>query len=214
MDLTFGLILSAVIGYLLGNFSAGIVIARAFGVADIRKTGSGSSGSTNVLRTLGWLPSILTLLGDCLKSFVAAMIGRLLAGDYGMLVGGLFAIVGHDFPVFLHFKGGKGVASTLGLLLAVDWRVGLILLGVVLLIAYLTHYVSVGSITAAILMPFLIGLMNRDRQNCAAYIIGTALVGALDVFSHRANIKRLIEGKENKLDFKKISQISKRKGKG
>lgn len=208
MNLALGIILSAVIGYLMGNFSAGILIAKAFGVNDIRNVGSHSSGSTNVLRTLGWVPSVLTLVGDCLKSYLAALIGSALAGIPGMMTGAFCAILGHDFPVFLKFKGGKGVASTLGMLLAMDWRVGLILLGVVLLLTWLTRCVSIGSITAAFIMPFLTAIMERGREGYALFVIFTAMTAALDIYSHRANIKRLIRGEENRLDFGKISKIS------
>lgn len=208
MSLPLGIIISVVAGYLLGNISLGIIVSRAFGVNDIRRVGSGNAGSTNVLRTLGWVPSVLTLVGDCLKAYIAARIGAYLAGDAGMLAGGLSAIVGHDFPVFLSFRGGKGVASTLGLMLAVDWRVGLILLAWVVLIAFFTHYVSVGSITGAIVMPILTGVMNKGRENLAIIVIFVAAAAALAIFCHRANIGRLIRGEENRLDFKKISKIS------
>ncbi len=93
-------VLIAVVGYLLGNISVGILVAKLYGIKDIRKVGSGNAGSTNVLRNLGWLPSVLTLVGDCLKSFIAAQLGRCLAGDVGLLIGGTAAILGHDFPVF------------------------------------------------------------------------------------------------------------------
>ena len=105
-------LLTALIGYALGNISIGILVARAWGVNDIRECGSGNAGSTNVLRTLGWLPSILTLLGDCGKAYLASMIGKWIAGDIGLLVGGICCVIGHDFPLILRFRGGKGVAST------------------------------------------------------------------------------------------------------
>ena len=113
-------ILAAVIGYLFGNIPSGVLIARIYGIGDIRKHGSGNTGTTNVLRTLGWLPSVLTLVGDCLKGYVACLIGKALCGDPGMLLAGLGAILGHDFPVFMGFKGGKGIATSLGLIIAIN----------------------------------------------------------------------------------------------
>ena len=108
----------ALAGYLLGNISVGILISKIYGVRDIRTHGSGNAGSTNVLRTLGWLPSVLTLIGDCLKGYLAAELGRYLAGDIGLIIGGICAIIGHDFPVFFRFRGGKGIATSLGLIIA------------------------------------------------------------------------------------------------
>ena len=102
-------IISAVAGYLLGNISGGVLIARGFGIADIRNHGSGNAGTTNVLRTVGWLPSVLTLVVDCLKGCAACALGKWLAGDLGMLLGGFCAVLGHDYPVFMGFKDRKSV---------------------------------------------------------------------------------------------------------
>ena len=103
-------ILAAVIGYLFGCIPTGILIAKTYAGLDIQKTGSGNTGTTNVLRTLGWVPSVLTLAGDCLKGVLGALIGKYLGGEAGMVIGGLFAVIGHDYNIFLKFKGGRAVA--------------------------------------------------------------------------------------------------------
>ena len=204
-------VLIAVVGYLLGNISVGILVAKLYGIKDIRKVGSGNAGSTNVLRNLGWLPSVLTLVGDCLKSFIAAQLGRCLAGDVGLLIGGTAAILGHDFPVFFKFKGGKGIAASLGMILTINPWLGIGLTAVVVLIAALTGYVSLGSITVSVVYTFCIAVLMRGNAHYWAYIGFSIFASLLSLFCHRKNIQRLLHHEENKLDFKKISRLSKKK---
>lgn len=204
-------VLIAVVGYLLGNISVGILIAKLYGIKDIRKLGSGNAGSTNVLRNLGWLPSVLTLVGDCLKSFIAAKLGQWLAGDVGLMIGGTAAILGHDFPVFFKFKGGKGIAASLGMILTINPWLGIGLTGVVVLIAALTGYVSLGSITVSVVYTFCIAVLMRGNAHYWAYIGFSIFASLLSLFCHRKNIQRLLHHEENKLDFKKISRLSKKK---
>ena len=203
-------LLIAVAGYLLGNISLGIFIARIYGIKDIRKVGSGNAGTTNVLRNLGWFPSVLTLVGDCLKGLLAALLGKYLAGDIGLLVGGTCAILGHDFPVFFKFKGGKGIATSLGLILMVDPWIALILLVLVLGIVAITRYMSVGSIMACFLYPVLTVLFKAGDPHYAAYVLFAFFAGVLALYQHRANLLRLMRREENRLDFKKISDISRK----
>ena len=204
-------VLIAVVGYLLGNISVGILVAKLYGIKDIRKVGSGNAGSTNVLRNLGWLPSVLTLVGDCLKSFIAAQLGLYLAGDVGLLIGGTAAILGHDFPVFFKFKGGKGIAASLGMILTINPWLGISLTAVVVLIAALTGYVSLGSITVSVVYTFCIAVLLRGNAHYWAYIGFSIFASLLSLFCHRKNIQRLLHHEENKLDFKKISRLSKKK---
>ncbi len=204
-------LLIAVVGYLLGNISVGILVSKLYGVRDIRKLGSGNAGSTNVLRNLGWLPSVLTLVGDCLKSFVAAKLGQWLAGDVGLLIGGTAAIIGHDFPVFFRFRGGKGIAASLGMILTINPWLGIGLTAIVVLIAALTGYVSLGSITVSVIYTPCIAVLLRGNPHYAAYIWFSIFASLLSLFCHRKNILRLIHHEENKLDFKKISKLSKKK---
>lgn len=204
-------LLIAVVGYLLGNISVGILVSKLYGIRDIRKLGSGNAGSTNVLRNLGWLPSVLTLVGDCLKSFVAAKLGQWLAGDVGLLIGGTAAIIGHDFPVIFRFRGGKGIAASLGMILTINPWLGLALTAIVVLIAALTGYVSLGSITVSVIYTPCIAVLLRGNPHYATYIWFSIFASLLSLFCHRKNILRLIHHEENKLDFKKISKLSKKK---
>ena len=205
--MTIKMILIAAIGYLFGNISSGILIAKLYGVGDIRKQGSGNAGTTNVLRTLGWVPSVLTLVGDCLKGLIPALIGKWLAGDIGLLVGGTAAILGHDFPAFFGFKGGKGIATSWGLIFAVNPWIALILLALVLLIVGVSRYMSVGSLSAAILYPVLTAIFKHGSENFLAFMLFACFASVLTIFCHRANIARLFRREENRLDFAKISKI-------
>ena len=202
------IILSAVIGYLLGCIPTGVLVARIYGVRDIRKLGSGNSGTTNVLRNLGWLPSVLTLVGDCLKGYAACLIGKQLGGDAGMLTGGLCAILGHDFPVFMHFRGGKGIATSLGLIIAINPWLALALLAVQVVAVALTRYMSVASLITTVAFPILVAIMERGRENFPLFLGAACVASALSLFGHRGNIQRLVKGEENRLDFAKIGKIS------
>lgn len=201
-------ILAGVIGYLLGNICSGVLISKIYGIRDIRKHGSGNSGTTNVLRTLGWLPSVLTLVGDCLKGYVACLIGRALGGDIPMLIGGLCAILGHDYPVFMGFRGGKGIATSLGLIIAINPWLALAELIVQIIAVALTRYMSVASLITSVAFPICTAIMERGREHYALFVITACIAASLSLFGHRGNIKRLIEGEENRLDFERISKIS------
>ena len=202
------IILSAVLGYLLGCIPTGVLVARIYGVRDIRTLGSGNSGTTNVLRNLGWLPSVLTLVGDCLKGYAACLIGRQLGGDAGMLVGGLCAILGHDFPVFMGFRGGKGIATSLGLIIAINPWLALALLAAQIIAVALTRYMSVASLITTVAFPILVCFTERGRENFPLFLGAACIASLLSLFGHRGNIQRLIRGEENRLDFVKISSMS------
>lgn len=198
----------AVVGYLLGNISVGVLISKAFGVWDIRKHGSGNSGSTNVLRTLGWLPGVLTLVGDCLKGYAACWFGTWLGGVPGMLLGGFCAIVGHDYPVFMQFKGGKGIATSLGLILAISPLMGLAHLVLVIIVVAVTRYMSVASIIASFAFPTLTAIVCREWEYYPLYVVTAVCACLLSIYRHRGNIQRLMRHEENRLDFERISKIS------
>ena len=203
-------ILCAVIGYALGNIPSGVLISKIYGIHDIRKHGSGNTGTTNVLRTLGWLPSVLTLVLDCLKGYVACLIGQRLGGDPGMLIGGLCAILGHDFPVFMGFRGGKGIATSLGLIIAINPWIALAELAVQIIAVAITRYMSIASLITTVAFPIVTGIVCRGRANYGLFLGAACVAAALSLFGHRGNIQRLIRGEENRLDFEKISQISKK----
>jgi glycerol-3-phosphate acyltransferase PlsY len=162
---------------------------------------------TNVMRTLGWLPSILTFLGDALKGVAAALIGRAIGGEVGLHIGGAAAVIGHNWPVLFGFKGGKGMSTSLGYLIAADWRIALLLLVAQVIIVLITGYMSLASITTAIALPIVVLILHINSQG---FIICAVLLGALALYSHRENIKRLIAGRENMLSAKKISDVSRK----
>lgn len=211
MDAFLRAILTIAIGYLVGNFSTGIVVSKLQANTDIREHGSGNTGATNMLRVLGGRPALWTLVGDILKGAIACLVGFALLGRTGGILGGAAAIVGHDFPVFFNFKGGKGVATTFGALLFLfPWQM-LVVAGVFVVVVAISRMVSLGSICAAIVMPFLIAFTMPKGSWLDTVLV--FLMAALCVFSHRENIKRILAGKESKLDFaqfrKKITKPKK-----
>ena len=196
------MILVIVIGYLLGSFSTGVVISKHFAKTDIRTQGSGNAGTTNMLRMLGRKLALFTFLGDMLKGVIAVFIGKaLVGGDLGGVLGVVGAVLGHYYPLYFGFKGGKGIATSFGSLLFVFPVEALLALAVFIVLVALTHYVSVGSIAAAFALPALLFFTRGD--NLTVCII-TACIGASVIWRHRANIKRLIAGTESKLDFSKL----------
>jgi len=201
-------VIVVVVAYLLGNISAGKIVAKYIGHVDISKVGSGNAGTTNVLRTLGWIPSVLTLVGDVLKAIVAALIGKAIAGETGMLISGVGVIVGHIWPVIYKFKGGKGIAAAFGFIIFTDPLTALLLFVEQVLIIALTRYMSVASILSCIMYPVFTMIFNWDNK---LHVIVACIIGALALFAHRSNIMRLINRNENRLDFKKINEISKKK---
>jgi len=199
-------IATAFMGYLLGSIPTGFLVARARGV-DIRTVGSGNIGATNAFRVLGKGLGIFVLLMDALKGFVAVLIGaylisQLLPGaelNNLRITAGIAAILGHNFTCWLHFKGGKGIATSAGVLLAlVPWALAIIL-SIFIILFLTTRYVSVGSIAAAFTLPFATWFTTRDT----GLTVVTGAMGALAVLKHRKNIQRLINGTENRIQFKK-----------
>ena len=188
-----------VAGYLLGSISTGVVLSRLFAKTDIRSQGSGNAGTTNMLRVLGRKMALLTFIGDMLKGIIAVFIGKwLIGGELGGLLGVVGAVLGHYYPLYFGFKGGKGIATSFGSLLFVFPVQALLAFAVFLILVVVTHYVSVGSIAAAITLPLLIVITRF--QEPTLWII-TVCIGASVVWRHRANIKRLMNHTENKLDF-------------
>ena len=203
-------IIVAIIASCLGSISFSVIISKKMAGFDVREKGSKNAGSTNVLRTVGKKAAILTLICDILKGVVAILIavllGNLVEGtDKALLVqiAGLMAVIGHTFPVFFKFKGGKGVATALGVLFIVNWQIALICLVFALLLMAITRMVSVGSLAAAILFPVLTIFIKYNYIVEGSYLVFGILMAGLVVFNHRTNIKRLATGTENKLSFKK-----------
>ena len=193
------IIATVVIGYLLGSISTGVLLSRAFSNTDIRSQGSGNAGTTNMLRVLGRKMALLTFVGDMLKGIIAVFIGKwLIGGELGGLLGVVGAVLGHYYPLYFGFKGGKGIATSFGSLLFVFPVQALLAFAVFLILVAVTHYVSVGSIAAAITLPLLIVITRF--QEPTLWII-TVCIGVSVIWRHRANIKRLMTHTENKLDF-------------
>ncbi|MFZ5974213.1 MAG: glycerol-3-phosphate 1-O-acyltransferase PlsY [Bacillota bacterium] len=193
-------ILCILVGYLLGCFSTSVIVSKIIG-KDIREYGSGNAGSTNMLRTFGMKLGFATLLGDILKSVIATLFGMLLLGDAGACVGGLASILGHDFPVFLKFKGGKGVASSCGVLFVIEPLIALGVFVLAVLSIVLTKIVSINSMLGAVAAFIAVLLFNPGN---VWHIVTVLIIAVLIIARHHANIKRLLNGTENKLDFTKI----------
>ncbi|HJW24760.1 MAG TPA: glycerol-3-phosphate 1-O-acyltransferase PlsY [Rhodocyclaceae bacterium] len=193
-------LLAIVAAYLLGSVPFAVVVSRAFGLADPRSYGSGNPGATNVLRTGNKKAAILTLLGDALKGWVAVFAAQQ-AGLPDTVIGlvALAVFFGHLFPVFLKFKGGKGVATAAGVLLALDPLVGLAVLGTWLLVAFAFRYSSLAAVAAAALAPVYVGLSRgTDALILIVGILALSLIG-----KHWQNIQRLLAGQESKIGSKK-----------
>jgi len=192
-------VIVGVIAYLLGNFSTAYLVSKAFGDIDIRKHGSGNAGSTNVLRVLGVKAAVLVLLGDALKGVAAVLIGRYLAGSYGEIIAGIAVVAGHNWPMLLGGKGGKGIATTIGLMLPIDPVMVLYIVAVGVAIIAVTRYVSLASITGVVIFPIAMIATHKPLE----YIIFSIVLSAMAIFKHRSNIGRLLSGKESKIGLKK-----------
>lgn len=203
-------IVIAIIAYLIGSVNFSVIISKKMAGFDLREKGSGNAGSTNVLRTVGKKAAAITLVCDILKGVVAIFIAKVTGEiwkdlDAALLVqiAGILVVIGHTFPVFFKFKGGKGVATSLGVLVTTNWQIGLICLVFALVLMILTQMVSVGSIAAAILYPVLTIFITQNYIVPGSYIISSIILAVLVVFNHRANVKRILSGTENKISFKK-----------
>jgi glycerol-3-phosphate acyltransferase PlsY len=224
---------TAVIAYLIGSLNPAILLTRAFARQDIRTLGSGNAGFTNVLRSVGTLPAVLTILCDFLKGVIAVLIGWWLFSTmevtndvapieyvkYGGYLAGMFTIIGHAFPLYFGFKGGKGVVTTAAMMAVVDWRVFLICFSCFLIVFLITRIISLGSMVGASMYPivtclilyfgdYLPSIGTEDELRFRFVMISTAfamVVAVMVVIMHRENIKRLLKGEEKKLRVKKTS---------
>ena len=196
------------IGYLIGSINFSVILSRKMAGFDLREKGSKNAGTTNMLRTVGKKGALFVLILDILKGVAAVLIAKLISGDYNQAVAcqiAAFAVVlGHTFPIFFEFRGGQGVATSIGVLLVLNWQIGLICLVYGILMIILTRMVSLGSITAAILFPVLtVFIRNHYIATGFNYVIFGAIMACFVLFNHRSNIKRLNNGTENRISFKK-----------
>lgn len=191
------IIISLLIGYFLGTISGGYLIGKIIYKDDIRNHGSGNTGATNVQRTYGNISAIVTLAIDLFKGFFAVIIARKLFGNEYGLVAGLGAVLGHNFPYYLGFRGGKGIATSAGVVLGISMKFFICLVLLFAAIVLSTGYVSLGSIVVAICAPFIanfLGVANTTMEKVFILILVFLII-----IRHKDNIKRLIKGNENKL---------------
>jgi glycerol-3-phosphate acyltransferase PlsY len=212
MSISLTFILCALGGYLLGSIPFGLVLTRICGLGDIRKIGSGNIGATNVLRTGRKDLALLTVILDASKAGLAAFLAEKLTSSADIIISGLYTqinivagliagtcgVLGHNFPIWLKFKGGKGVASTFGFILAMTPQIALLALATWLVVAVISRYSSLSAITAAVLTPFYAFFLTEP-----VYSICYTAVALLVLYRHRANIVRLCKGEESKISFKK-----------
>lgn len=208
------LVIVAIISYLLGSCNFGVIISKSLKKGDIRESGSGNAGTTNMMRTYGKTLGILTIIGDIAKVFIAIWLAfKIMSVEETKMIfdrisdnpqyvlksfAGLFAVTGHIFPCFFKFKGGKGVATSGGMVIMIDWRIALILFAIFVLTILITRYVSLGSIIMAVLYPVFMGLFHKDAGLVIISLVFTLIV----VTAHRENIKKLINHTENKIGSK------------
>ncbi len=208
-------ILMAIIAYCIGSINFSVIFSKKFAGFDVREKGSGNAGSTNMLRSVGKKAAAITLVCDVLKGIIAIaisiIIGNMISDSNKELllqIAGIAVVLGHTFPVFFQFKGGKGVATSLGILLMSNWQIGLICLVFALVLMALTRMVSLGSCAAAVLFPVLTLFINNnytvltEGKNGNVYFIYSLILAIIVLYNHRSNIKRLLDGKENKISFK------------
>jgi len=188
------LIVAAAEGFLIGSFSMSIIISKYFFKDDVRNHGSGNAGATNVARTFGWVPGIITFLCDFAKCFLAMELGRLLCGDWGFAAAGITCLIGHCFPLYFGFHGGKAVSTGACVALLIDWRLFIVILVVFFLMALITKIVSLSSITAAaalmIATPFVVTQLPM--------MVLSIFTGIFVIIMHWPNIRRLVKGEEKK----------------
>ena len=208
-------IIIAIIAYLIGSVNFSIIISKKMAGFDVREKGSGNAGTTNMLRSVGKKAAAITLVCDILKGVVSIVIAIIMGNiiknlDRELLlqIAGIAVVLGHTFPIFFGFKGGKGVATSLGVLLMSNWQIGLICLVFALVLMALTKMVSLGSCGAAVLFPVLTLFINEhytvltEGKNGNVYFIYSVILAIIVLYNHRSNIKRILNGTENKLSFK------------
>ncbi|HSQ88033.1 glycerol-3-phosphate 1-O-acyltransferase PlsY [Romboutsia sp.] len=197
-------IIIIIIAYLLGNISTSYIVTKRLAGIDIRTQGSGNAGSTNVLRTLGKKAGAMTFLGDLLKGIMAVLLSQLIAKFTGLdvVTAGYIAVVGvvcgHNWPAFLGFRGGKGVATSFGAMIAVNPIIALCCFAIFLIVVLITKYVSLGSVVSISMSPVIMMLVQNKRG-----VVVTLFLAGLIIYTHRENIKRLLKGTERKIGQKK-----------
>ena len=205
-------IIVGIIAYLIGSINFSVLISKKMAGFDVREKGSGNAGTTNMLRSVGKKAAAITLICDILKGVVSIVIAIIVGNivknlDRELLlqIAGIAVVIGHTFPIFFGFKGGKGVATSLGVLLMSNWQIGLICLVFALVLMVLTRMVSLGSCGAAVLFPVLTLFINQhytvltEGKSGRVYFVYSVILAIIVLYNHRSNIKRILNGTENKL---------------
>ena len=197
------ILITVLVGYLLGNLNGAVCMSQLLAHEDVRSRGSGNAGLTNFIRNYGAGKSVAVIAIDGGKAALACLAGGLILSGYGlslegMAIGGLAVMLGHDFPALLGFKGGKGIMSGCLVAFTIDWRIGVLILSVFLILYLISGYVSLGSVMAS--DAFGVGFVIFHHDNLTVMICGVVM-GALAVFMHRGNISRLLKGQERKTNL-------------
>ena len=195
MPTSLSLLAALAIGYLLGSIPFGLLLTRFSGLGDVRAIGSGNIGATNVLRTGRRDLAAATLAGDCLKGTVAVLVAGALFGSDGAMVAGLGAFLGHVFPVWLKFKGGKGVATYIGVLIGLAWPAAIVFAVVWAATAYFTRFSSLSALTASLITPPVLIFLLGDNRIGGLFVVLTIILW----WRHAENIRRLIAGSEGRI---------------
>lgn len=202
-------VIAGAAAYLLGSVNSSILVGRLFGIKDIRQHGSGNAGATNTLRTIGKKAAVLVFVGDVLKGVAAVLLARLIVfllhtdATAAVLSAALLVVVGHDYPIYFGFKGGKGIATSAAVIFMTKPLLGLIVLAVAILMMVTARYVSLGSVAASVAFPIAAAILY---PNDILYLVFAIALCLLAVYRHKENIKRLIKGTESKLGAKKKEQ--------
>ena len=205
-------IVVAIIAYLIGSINFSVIFSKKMAGFDVREKGIGNAGTTNMLRSVGKKAAAITLICDILKGVVSILIAMFVAWAFKVenasllvQIAGIAVVLGHTFPIFFGFKGGKGVATSLGILIMSNWQIGLICLVFGVVLIALTRMVSLGSCAAAVLFPVLTLFIKEHYivSQGNSYLIYSIILAVIVLFNHRSNIKRILSGKENKISFKK-----------
>ncbi len=191
-----------IISYLIGSINTSIIASKIIIGDDIRNHGSGNAGATNALRTLGKKGALIVVLGDALKAVFAILIAKVITknSDAAVYIASIGAVLGHNFPIYFGFRGGKGIVVSLVAILFADWRIGIVVALVSIGIMAVSKYVSLGSISGAVLFVILSSIVHHNNPD---FIVFSLMLASLAIYMHKSNIIRLINKTENKLNFKK-----------
>ena len=193
-----GAILAIIASYLIGSIPFGLLVGKLWANLDVREYGSGNIGTSNVLRTVGPAAAIIVFALDVAKGAVAVYLGTLAGGEFVRIMAGVAAIAGHNWPIYLKFKGGKGIATSLGAVISLTPVIALILLGLWIAIVGITRYISLGSLAAAVLFPIFLIISHAPLT----YVLAGVLISAFAIYRHRSNIQRVLAGTEHKIGQK------------